>query len=140
MIIIVTTPLGVTRATMLSPMPVLTFETPVVTDPRALAVELDWVGTVEPTLIDAGMLSVAITDGAERTLALLCASRSVTVPRSSRLLPTNIAADSPLAPGTPPNPFARPASRLAEVGAELLPLVVNAPETEVPVELVRSME
>src|ERR1700722_18405863 len=76
LIIMVTMPLGVTRATIFSPMPVLTLEIPVVVDPSALVVELDWVGTVEPTLIDAPMLSVAITDGDEIILALLSDSIS----------------------------------------------------------------
>src|SRR5579862_1263813 len=66
LITMVTIPLGVTRATMFSPIPVATFEIPVVTDPvMPLAVELDCAGTVLPTVMDAGILSVAITDGEE---------------------------------------------------------------------------
>src|ERR1700678_1034696 len=102
--IIVTIPLGVTRAVILSPIPVLVLETPVVTDPVIpLAVELDSVGTVVPTLMDAGILSVAMTAGAERTLALLSDSINDTVPRSSRLLPTSMAADRPMPPPVSPD-------------------------------------
>src|SRR5580658_1412656 len=97
--IIVTIPLGVTRAVILSPIPVLVLETPVVTDPVIpLAVELESVGTVVPTLMDAGILSVAMTAGAERTFALLSDSINDTVPRSWRLLPTSMAAERPTPP------------------------------------------
>ena len=73
-----------------NPIPVAALETPLVTDPVIpLAVELESVGTVVPTLMDAAILSVAITDGAERTLARFCDSINVTVPSSSRLLPTS---------------------------------------------------
>ena len=51
------------------------------------------VGTVVPTLTVAGMLSVAMTEGAEMILALLSDSISVTRPSSSRLFPTNMAAE-----------------------------------------------
>src|SRR5580700_1880716 len=92
--IIVTIPLGVTRAVILSPIPVLVLEIPWVVAPVIpLAVELASVGTVVPTLMDAGILSVAMTAGAERTLARLWDSINVTVPRSWRLLPTSMAAD-----------------------------------------------
>jgi hypothetical protein len=70
LITMVTIPLGVTRATIFSPIPVLTLETPVVTDPSELTVELDCVGTVEPTLMEAAMLSVAMTEGEEIILEL----------------------------------------------------------------------
>ena len=43
--------------------------------------------------MEAGMLSVAMTAGEERIFAWLSDSMSVTVPSSSRLLPTSAAAD-----------------------------------------------
>ncbi len=55
--------------------------------------ELDSVGTVVPTVMEAGMLSVAMTEGAEMTLARLSDSIKVTTPRSSRLFPTSMEAD-----------------------------------------------
>jgi hypothetical protein len=86
----VTIPLGVTRATMLNPMPVFALATVLVTAPvMPLAVCPARVGTVAPTLMLAGILSVAITAGAERTLARLCDSCNVTVASNSRLLPTS---------------------------------------------------
>jgi hypothetical protein len=108
LIIMVTMPLGVTRAVMFSPIPVLTLETPDVTDPSALTVELDWVGTVAPTLIEAGILSVAMTEGEEIILELPSDSIKLTTPESARLLPTSIAADRLTPPETgaaasPPN-------------------------------------
>ena len=94
LMIMVTMPLGVTRAVIFSPIPVLTFETPVVTDPVIpLAVEPASEGTVVPTLIDAGILSVAMIEGEEIIFALLSDSMSCTMPDSVRLLPTNMEAD-----------------------------------------------
>src|SRR5580658_8662287 len=101
--IIVTMPLGVTRAVILSPIPVLVLEMPVVTDPVIpLAVELDSVGTVVPTLMEAEILSVAMTEGEEMIFALLCDSIKLTTPWSARLLPTSTEADRPMPPPASP--------------------------------------
>jgi hypothetical protein len=107
--IMVTMPLGVTRATIFSPIPVLTLETPVVTDPVIpLAVEPASVGTVVPTLMDAGILSVAIIDGEEIIFALVSDSIRLTIPERMRLFPTSVAADRV----TPP-PVSAPNSEAA---------------------------
>jgi len=101
----VTMPLGVTRAVIFSPIPVLTFETPVVTDPVIpLAVEPASVGTVVPTFIEAGILSVAMIEGEEIIFALLSDSIKLTIPESTRLLPTRVAAERLTPPQqSPPN-------------------------------------
>src|SRR5277367_2896459 len=88
-IIMVTMPLGVTLAVIARVMPVLVLLTALVTAPP-MALEMDPcnVGTVVPTLMEAGMLSVAIMDGDERIFALLCDSMRLTMPESTRYLPT----------------------------------------------------
>ncbi len=114
--IIVTIPLGVTRAVIASVIPVLVLLTALVTAPP-MALEMDPcnVGTVVPTLTLAGMLSVAITEGAERIFALLSDSINVTVPSSSRLLPTIVAAERLVAP------LANPPSKVPTVGMDVVP-------------------
>src|SRR5580704_8884869 len=76
LITMVTTPLGLMRARIFNPTPVLVLWTelansvvPAVWTPAG-AIPLT-VGTESPTVMDAGMLSVAITLGADSTLLLL---------------------------------------------------------------------
>ena len=137
---IVTMPLGVTRAKMFSPIPVLTLDTPVVTDPVIpLAVEPASVGTVVPTLMDAAMLSVAIIDGDEMIFALLSDSIKLTMPESTRLFPTSVEADRL----TPP-PVSDPNSEAAVFVTTVDPVVpaseVKAAVTSLEKVWDRSME
>ena len=95
MITIVTIPLVFTRASTFSVTPVFTLlivlansELPCDCAPVtacALNVGTDW-----PTLIEAGMLSVATTVGAEITFALLLATCTFTVANNWRERPTRI--------------------------------------------------
>ena len=136
--IMVTMPLAVTLAVMFNVIPVLVLLTALVTaPPMELVIDPCRVGTVVPTFTLAGMLSVAITEGAEMILALLSDSINVTVPSSSRLLPTNAAAESP----TPP--LVRLPSREAAVVVALLvdpEIDCNAAVTSLEKAWVKSME
>src|SRR6202451_3726617 len=96
---------------MFSPMPVLVFDIvfvncevpPTVTPP--LTASDDRVGTELPTVMEAGMLSVAITLGADSTLLLVVLSLAVRSARSWRVCPTRIPEvnDAPAAPTLPRN-------------------------------------
>lgn len=126
LIINVTMPLGVTRAVIVSPIPVLVLETPVVTDPVIpLAVELDSEGTVVPTLMEAGILSVAMMEGEEMTLALLSDSIKLTTPCSARLLPTSMEADRPTPPPVSPAINEAAVLEIAEIPVPVDPDVVD---------------
>src|SRR5689334_9320039 len=92
--IIVTTPLAFTRARIVSPTPVLTFwivlvnrEFPPAVTPGLIPCELS-VGTDSPTVIDAGILSVAMILGASINRVLVVLSFAWRRARSSRLWPT----------------------------------------------------
>src|SRR3569833_3331484 len=89
---IVTMPLGLTRARMFRPVPVLTFEIvlkaselPPLVTPGLTLCELS-VGTESPTVIDAGMLSVAMIFGEERTFVrdLCCCKKKQTKKRQNK--------------------------------------------------------
>src|SRR5579863_5310227 len=89
----VTTPEGVTRASIFNVTPVFTLEMELANsefppDWTPVTACAESVGTSVPTLMLAGILSVAITEGAERTLARLSDSCNWTAAKSRRLLPT----------------------------------------------------
>src|SRR3984885_11278484 len=146
--IMVTMPLGVTRATMFKPMPVLTLETAVLTAPvTPLATEPDSVGTVVPTLMEAGILSVAMIEGEEIIFALLSDSMSCTMPDNARLLPTNMEADKlTVAPLTgtgaspPNNEAAVDVMAPGPLGATVPESVCKAAETSLENVWLKSME
>jgi len=122
----VTMPLGVTLAVIVSPTPVLALPIEFVTPPpMALVMDPCSVGTVVPTLMDAGMLSVAIIDGVEMTFALLCVSINDTMPERARLLPTSMDAVN----------AAPPPLKAESNEAAVLVIAVPVPEDEVPVEV-----
>ena len=84
-------PLELTRARMVNVTPVLAFETVLVNSelpddctPCATASELK-VGTDSPTFMVAGMLSVAISDGAAIVFVLPVVSSAFSAASSSRL-------------------------------------------------------
>ncbi len=142
LMIMVTMPLGVTRAVIFSPIPVLTLETPVVTDPSALVVLPAAVGTVVPTLIEAGMLSVAMIEGEEIIFALLSDSIKLTIPESTRLLPTSVA---PLRVMPPPASEPKSEAAVFVIGAAVEPVPppesdCNAAVTSLEKVWLRSME
>src|ERR1039457_5124419 len=99
----VTTPVGVTRASMFKVTPVFTFEMELANrefpqDWTAVTACAESVGTSVPTLMLAAMLSVAITEGAERTLARLSDSCNWTAAKSWRLFPTRAAPERLVTP------------------------------------------
>ena len=110
LITIVTTPLGLTRARIVRPIPVLVFEIELVKRELPfcctleVAIELT-VGTESPTVIEAGMLSVAIKLGADSTFVLLVLSLAWSSASNCLLCPTRVPAVRaiPPAPRDPSN-------------------------------------
>src|SRR5262245_6921121 len=99
----VTIPLGVTRARTFKLTPVFCWATELANSelPPCWTLVTAWavrVGTEGRTFRTAGMLSVAMTEGAERTLARFSFSCSCTAARSSRLFPTKVAVDRLVTP------------------------------------------
>src|SRR3984957_17519833 len=106
----------------------------------------DCVGTVEPTLMEAAILSVAMTEGEEIILELPSVSINDTMPERARLLPTKVAAERLTPPVTgaaasPPNNEAAVVV-MAEGPVAAVPPEsdCNAAETSLENVWVRSME